>query len=254
MEQKAAGFLRAHNLLPEQVDEEKLLEYFFSEMDRGLAGQPSSLPMIPTYTQEVDRAASGEKVIVLDAGGTKFRTCLISFDEKGEFTIEDFRKVPMPGIRSEVSAKEFFGILADNVERFIDKADRIGFCFSYEAGITEEHDGIPYAFSKEIKAPEVIGKPLARTLLEELGRRGHDVSGKKFSVVNDTVATLLACKACYHGPSSGSIGFILGTGTVNKVYDEFIKIAERYGFYDIYFVFASALFIQRIEIRVYERP
>lgn len=219
MEQKAAGFLRAHNLLPEQVDEEKLLEYFFSEMDRGLAGQPGSLPMIPTYTQEVDRAASGEKVIVLDAGGTNFRTCLISFDEKGEFTIEDFRKVPMPGIRSEVSAKEFFCILADNVERFIDKADRIGFCFSYEAGITEEHDGIPYAFSKEIKAPEVIGKPLARTLLEELGRRGHDVSGKKFSVVNDTVATLLACKACYHGPSSGSIGFILGTGT-NTAYSE----------------------------------
>ena len=33
---------------------------------------------------------------------------------------------------------------------------------------------------------------------------------------------------------------------------EFIKIAKRYGFYDIYFVFAYVLFIQRIEIRVRE--
>ena len=33
---------------------------------------------------------------------------------------------------------------------------------------------------------------------------------------------------------------------------EFIKIAKRYGFYDIYFVFARALFTQRIEIRVRE--
>lgn len=33
---------------------------------------------------------------------------------------------------------------------------------------------------------------------------------------------------------------------------EFIKIAKRYGLYDIYFVFACVLFIQRIEIRVRE--
>ena len=33
---------------------------------------------------------------------------------------------------------------------------------------------------------------------------------------------------------------------------EFIKIAKRYGFYDIYFVFACVLLTQRIEIRVRE--
>jgi hypothetical protein len=35
-------------------------------------------------------------------------------------------------------------------------------------------------FSKEIKAPEVIGKPVGKTLLEELARRGHDVSTRKW--------------------------------------------------------------------------
>lgn len=219
MVDKVRSFLTRNNLLAEQIDEENLLSFFMSEMDRGLAGQDSSLAMIPTYVQEVDHVAAGEKVIVLDAGGTNFRTCLISFDEEGRSVIEDFRKVPMPGVNSEVTKKEFFSILADNVERFVGRADRIGFCFSYAATITEDHDGVPIVFSKEIKAPQVIGQPVARCLLEELAGRGHDVSGMRYSVVNDTVATLLACKAGYGGPSSGSIGFILGTGT-NTAYSE----------------------------------
>ena len=30
--------------------------------------------------------------------------------------------------------------------------------------------------------------------------------------------------------------------------------SERYGLYDIHFVFARSIFIQRIEIHVYKRP
>ena len=223
MEGKVFSFLAGNNLLAEQIDDEQLLSFFMSEMDKGLKGEPSSLAMIPTYVREVDKVPAGEKVIVLDAGGTNFRTCLVSFDKDGKPGMEDFRKVGMPGVKSEVSKAEFFSILADNVERFIDKCDRIGFCFSYAAEITEDHDGLPIVFSKEIKAPEVIGQPVARCLLQELEKRGHDVSKKKYSVVNDTVATLLACKAGYRDPSSGSIGFILGTGT-NTAYSE--KIAN----------------------------
>ena len=74
-------------------------------------------------------------------------------------------------------------------------------------------------FSKEIKAPEVIGKPIGASLLKELASRGHDVSNKRVSVVNDTVATLLATKAKCSDICSGYIGFILGTGT-NTAYAE----------------------------------
>ena len=228
MEEKVFSFLARNNLLTRQIDDEKLLSFFMSEMDKGLSGQESSLAMIPTYVSEVDKVPAGERVIVLDAGGTNFRTCLVSFDDEGRPNMEDFRKVGMPGVKSEVSRKEFFSILADNVERFIDKCDRIGFCFSYAAKITEDHDGLPIVFSKEIKAPEVIGQPVAKCLLEELARRGHDVSRKKYSVVNDTVATLLACKAGYREPSSGSIGFILGTGT-NTAYSEKISNIGKLG-------------------------
>ena len=69
----------------------------------------------------------GESVIVLDAGGTNFRTCLVTFNN-GVAEISDFQKMGMPGAKEEVSAKEFFSILADSIERFMGKSKKIGFC------------------------------------------------------------------------------------------------------------------------------
>lgn len=213
-------FLKAWGVSPDCVDMHELLDVFHSEMERGLAGKGGSLEMIPTYTEVQESVPVGQSVIVLDAGGTNFRTCLVTFGEDGKPVISDFKKTAMPGISREVSAKEFFSVFADEVERLIDKSDRIGFCFSYAARITPEHDGIPLMFSKEIKAPEVIGKPVGKTLLEELARRCHDVSHKKVAVLNDTVATLLAGQSVEAGKQFGGyIGFILGTGT-NVAYVE----------------------------------
>ncbi len=218
---KSEAFLTKWGVSPSCIDMEQLLSQFNTEMEKGLAGTGnSSLQMIPTYTQVVDEVKKGESVIVLDAGGTNFRTCLVTFDEQGKVRIEDFRKTSMPGVKEEVSAKQFFTTFADEVERLIDKSDKIGFCFSYAATITEDHDGIPLVFSKEIKAPEVIGKPVGANLLAELARRGYDVSKKKVAVLNDTVATLLAgIAASADAQYSGYIGFILGTGT-NTAYVE----------------------------------
>ncbi len=217
---KTEDFIAKHMLSAASVDEEKTLGFILSEMEKGLEKENgSSLQMIPTYVSPDVSIVPGKSVIVMDAGGTNFRTCLVTFDENKHPVISDFRKVGMPGLKEEVSAAEFYSVLADNIERLIDKSDRIGFCFSYAASITPDHDGIPIVFSKEIKAPEVIGKPLGKNLLAELERRGYNVSGKKVSVVNDTVATLLAAKAERPDYSSSYIGFILGTGT-NTAYTE----------------------------------
>ncbi len=215
---RTESFLLRHKLSASCIDEDEVLGFFLSEMEKGLDGTGSQ-PMIPTHISADGNVISGESVIVLDAGGTNFRTCLVTFDADKKPMISDFRKVSMPGLKKEVSAAEFYSVLADNVERLIDKADRIGFCFSYAADITDDHDGIPLFFSKEIKAPEVIGTRLGSSLLAELGRRGHDCSGKKVAVINDTVATLLAAKAARGENASSYIGFILGTGT-NTAYIE----------------------------------
>ena len=213
-------FLRTWNISPEAIDMHACCDAFMREMEKGLAGDGAgSLAMIPTFVDPEGSVTRGEQVIVLDAGGTNLRSCLVSFSEDGRVHIGSYRKSGMPGVRSEVSAREFFGALADEVEPLIDRSDRIGFCFSYAARITAGHDGIPISFSKEVKAPEVVGMPVGASLLAELSRRGHDVARTRVSVVNDTVATLLAGKAAPGSSYGGYVGFILGTGT-NTAYVE----------------------------------
>ncbi len=231
--QKTTVFLSKWGIDPACIDMKALLATFLSEMEKGLVQESgSSLKMIPTYTEVVDSLPKGEPVIVLDAGGTNFRTCLVTFDERSVAHIEDFRKVSMPGVKQEVSAQQFFSTFADEVERLIDKSDKIGFCFSYAAAITADHDGIPLVFSKEIKAPQVIGKRVGANLLAELERRGYDVSRKKVAVLNDTVATLLAGRSTAGDtPYSGYIGFILGTGT-NTAYVERNSNIAKLGLFD----------------------
>lgn len=218
---KTEEFLNRFKIDADQIDMEMLVSSFLTEMEKGLAGdRNSSLKMIPTYTTTSETIPADRPVIVIDAGGTNLRTCLVRFDREKNPHISEFRKTSMPGVRSEVSAKEFFSIIADEVERLIEKSDRIGFCFSYAAEITCDRDGIPLVFSKEIKAPEVVGLPLGKSLLAELASRGHDVRKKKVAVLNDTVATLLAGQGTPSDvPYSGYIGFILGTGT-NTAYVE----------------------------------
>ena len=220
MKRKVEEFLNRHNLNADEISMDALCDLFLNEMKAGLAGAPSSLAMIPSFCSPDATPKEGEQVIVIDAGGTNFRTCLVTFDHDLNPVISDFKRCRMPGIEREVSAKEFFSIIADETERLIDKSDRIGFCFSYAATILPDHDGIPECFSKEIKASEVLGKHLGKELLKELASRGHDVSKKKVLILNDTVATLLAGQAKNaRGSYDGCIGFILGTGT-NTAYIE----------------------------------
>ncbi len=219
--ERTMRFLNDHCISADYIDIDTYCRAFLQEMEKGLQEEPDgSLAMIPTYTSADAHIKAGDKVIVLDAGGTNFRVALVTFDTNLHPIISHYSKTGMPGVKRPVSAQEFFSTLADGVQPLIDESDYIGFCFSYAAKITEERDGIPIVFSKEIKAPEVIGMPVGKSLLAELERRGCDVSKKKVAVLNDTVATLLAGVATqYPGDYSGFIGFILGTGT-NTAYVE----------------------------------
>ncbi|NCB01129.1 MAG: hexokinase [Spirochaetia bacterium] len=214
-------FLEKYKLHEQAIDMNSSCDSFLGEMKKGLIGDSSgSLAMIPTYTAADAEIKGGDKVIVLDAGGTNFRVALVTFDEDLNPVISHYKKTGMPGVHHEVSASEFFSILADGVEPIIHESNYIGFCFSYAATITPQRDGIPIVFSKEIKAPQVIGKRVGASLLEELANRGYDVKEKKVAVLNDTVATLLAGKASKDSSDySTFIGFILGTGT-NTAYIE----------------------------------
>ena len=219
MKFEVSDFLRRHNF-DENLSVKYLSERIFYDMNLGLFGgkEKAGEDMFKAWILPPDKKPKNKNVIVIDAGGTNFRSCLVSFDENGGFSISDFKKTKMPGVEKELSKKEFFNAIADNIEYLKNKSDRIGFCFSYAMQITKDGDGIPNAFSKEVKAPEVLGCPVGKTLAEVLHSRGWNKI-KKIILLNDTEAALLAGKAAAKNGAefSSYIGFILGTG-INAAY------------------------------------
>lgn len=219
IKEQVSTFLKKHNF-NEELSVQHIADLIFYDMNLGLFGgsEKAGEDMFKAWILPPEQKPVNKNVIVIDAGGTNFRTCLVSFDEKGAFTISDFKKTKMPGIERELFKEEFFNEIADRIEYLRDRAERIGFCFSYAMSITEDADGIPNAFSKEVKAKEVLGCPVGKTLLEVLRARGWKKI-EKVVLLNDTEAALLAGKACgKEGINFSSfIGFIFGTG-INAAY------------------------------------
>ncbi|MDR0313920.1 MAG: hexokinase [Treponema sp.] len=228
-------FARYYGFHYDRIDPIDLVEDVVIEMKRGLAGQSSSMLMIPTYISPVARATPGKTVIALDAGGTNLRAALVKFDENGKAVESESVKAAMPGTYGRVSAETFFDRIADVTVPLIEKPAEpiqgIGFCFSYSMEITKEADGILISFSKEVDVPEVIGKAIGQGLKDALARRKAKVP-ERIVLLNDTAATLLSglSEIPGHGgllrgedrygvPAGPMIGFILGTG-FNTAYPE----------------------------------
>lgn len=218
MNKTVSAFLSRHNFV-NHVDILSAAEGIRYDMLNGLKKEKSDQDMIRTFCNPPEKSSvNGKSVIVIDAGGTNFRSCLVTFDAEGKPVISDMEKTRMPGVEKELSKKEFFAQFAKNLEHLKNKADRIGFCFSYPMEIQEDGDGILLGFSKEVKAPEVIGSAIGKCLKEELEKNGWN-SIKKITLCNDTVAALLAGAACATEGDhfSSYIGYILGTG-MNAAY------------------------------------
>jgi hexokinase len=148
----------------------------------------------------------------------------------------------MPGTYGRLTAERFFDQLADVAAPLLEQVPDvagIGFCFSYPMEITQDTDGILLAFSKEVDAPDVIGKRIGQGLREALARRKMKAP-ERIVLLNDTVATLLS--GLVEIPADGGkrtgeevygmgggpvIGLILGTG-FNTAYPE--KRIPKIGF------------------------
>jgi hexokinase len=220
---KVQKFLGRYKMTASSVSIETVLKDFESEMSAGLSGNESSLAMIASYVNCNVPVPPNKPVIVLDAGGTNLRVCIVSFDERGNVSIENFEKFQMPGISKKLTKEAFYNIICDYLEGVVDKADSIGFCFSYPSQISPEKDGKLLFWTKEVKVPEVVGEYIGAGLLNTLAQRGH--SDKKIVLLNDTVSCLLAGKTVGQiRKCSGYIGFILGTGTNTAYVEDNYKI------------------------------
>ena len=217
MNTTVSAFLMKHNFV-NHIDVLALAQGIMDDMRKGLRKETSDQDMIRTFCNPPKDTAKNQSVIVIDAGGTNFRSCLVSFDAAGIPTITDMEKTRMPGVERELSRKEFFEQIAANLEHLKNKSDRIGFCFSYPMEIQKDGDGILLGFSKEVKAPEVVGSKVGECLKAALAEHGWN-SIKQVTMCNDTTSALLAGAATAGDTHrySSYIGYILGTG-MNAAY------------------------------------
>ncbi|MCR5844657.1 MAG: hypothetical protein K6G66_11975 [Oscillospiraceae bacterium] len=209
--EKALDFLQRHGMTPESVDPDVCIYRMLAEMRSGLAGERCSMDMIPTYLSNDGQLQAGVQAAVIDAGGTNFRSALVHFQPAG-YTVTDMIKRKMPGTEAPCTWDEFVRFTADAIEPLMDRADVIGFCFSYAATITPEIDGRVITIDKEVVVEGCEGQLIGASLLAELERRG--ITGKKIVILNDTVAVLLGMAAGLDKSKyAGFIGQVSGTGT-----------------------------------------
>ncbi len=212
-------------------DVKNLTISIMQDMESGLSEKArytktSEQPMIIASSRIPQGKPKNDTAIVIDAGGTNFRSCLVQVDSNSNFNITEIHKTFMPATDRELSKDDFYDAIAQNLDYLKDKAEKIGFCFSYAMEMTKDGDGKVMYFSKEVKAPEAVGTYVGKELKKALQKRGW-TKIKKITMLNDTTASLLAGVAQSGGNSNYSsyIGFILGTG-INNAYIEYDKIGK----------------------------
>ncbi|HPW53802.1 MAG TPA: hypothetical protein PLI19_01890 [Erysipelotrichaceae bacterium] len=217
----ANNFLLKYDQHPDNIDIDSLTKSFVEEMKLGLAGKPSSLMMIPAYVSTEGEIPLNETVVAIDAGGTNLRIAYITFTKEG-IVIENLKKQQMLGVEKPLHIDEFFSQLTDIIMPYLDRSQKIGFCFSFAAEIQPDRDGRILEFSKEIYVADCKGKLIFEELKKEIKKRGFnkEISGV---ILNDTVSTLLGGPAIKPTEKiDGQIGLIVGTGT-NTAYIEKIE-------------------------------
>ena len=219
-------FLRRERLCPACFALPDEVERLQKEMRRGLAGERSSLYMIPTFLGTDADAPENGTVIVLDAGGTNLRVGTVTFQDGCAKDVR-FEKCPLPGTDAPLTAEAFFDRLAEKLAPYLDAGDRIGFCFSYVAECQENRDARIVAFCKEVTITGAEGLEICASLDAAIKRRGVKRT-YRYVQLNDTVAALLGGLAITaKDPYDDCIGFILGTGT-NCCYSERTENIKKY--------------------------
>lgn len=199
----------------------KVMEAFHLDMDKGLAGEESSLKMIPTY---VGMPTGGEKgdFIALDLGGTNFRVLKLTLKGGGKALEPVIMKFALEKKQITGTAEIFFDFIADSVGAFLEKnnlsgKDRLdlGFTFSFPIRQTGIASGILMCWTKGFETTGVVGNDVVKLMNEAFARKRIE-NVKISALVNDTVGTLIA--KSYEDPDCDA-GVIIGTGT-NACYPE----------------------------------
>ncbi len=202
-------------------DARGIVEAFHGEMARGLAGEPSSLRMIPSFMGRPTGRERG-RYLALDLGGTNCRVLEVVLDGRGGASVAAAGRFVIPRECLCGPGRKLFDFLAGCVDSFLRehppeprREPVLAFTFSFPVEQRSAVSGTLIGWTKAFTAPGVEGEDVAALLAAAMRRRGLE-SIRIAALTNDTVGTLLA--GSYADPSC-DMGVILGTGT-NACYPE----------------------------------
>ena len=119
------NFMLRHGMNADRVELERYSKAFCECMERGLAEKQANVPMIPTYLHLDGQLPKNKKAAVIDAGGTNYRTALISFGDHG-CSLENIERSPMPGTLLPAHWSDFIRRTADAIEPMLSETNLIG--------------------------------------------------------------------------------------------------------------------------------
>lgn len=199
-----------------QRDLKEMRDRFAAAMASGLAGQPSSLKMLPSYIGTPNGSEQGE-YLAIDFGGTNVRVLKVALLGSGRIKVKAQAAAPLADpaagydyTKREATAEELFDFIAGLVAQVADPGIfyRLGHTFSYPCRQAGLNEAVLISWTKEIKTAGVEGRDVTSLLAAALKRR-HLANVSPRAVINDTTGVLLA--AAYTDPAA-DIGSICGTG------------------------------------------
>ncbi len=196
-------------------DIQGIIREFHSEMQKGLAGNPGSLKMLPSFSARPKGTEKGS-FLALDLGGTNLRVLAVELDGKGGSNVVAVSRFTIGKKAMQGTGNQLFDFIADSILEFfkdnaIDQNRKydLSFTFSFPVEQTDIASGRLIEWTKDFTAKGVVGEDVVCLLNNALKRKRISCVNVA-ALVNDTVGTLAS--KCYSNPSC-DLGVILGTGT-----------------------------------------
>lgn len=201
-------------ILPQQIN--NISNDFQQAMQSGLAKQPSSLKMLPSFLDTPSGTEHGI-FLALDFGGTNIRVIVVELLGQGIFRIKKHISKPMVAsdgsynyITDTVTAEQLFDFLAEQIGAVVEENESygLGHTFSFPCCQNSVNSALLLHWTKEINTQGVEGQDVNVLLQQALVRkRLHNVN--PLAIINDTVGTLLTAA---YSDLYADIGSICGTG------------------------------------------
>ncbi|MBQ7502273.1 hypothetical protein IJT93_06105 [bacterium] len=207
-----ANTAAAFRLTSEQLQD--ISQAMCRKIKEGLDEDGGEIKAIPAYLQQPAQGLKG-RVLIVDIGGTNVRAAIVELFPDGTCEVKAGPlkdHIPSGRQGKPFSSQEFFAFQAKLALQLNPEPNLpVGYCFSYPAQSTPDSDASLIHWTKDIHVTNVEGRPVGKLLGEAFADLGYQTG--KITVLNDTVAALLAGAGAHAQEFDKFIGLIAGTGT-----------------------------------------